>query len=383
MKKIWHAFLKQPKHWRILPLVILALISIKPAIFTWNLVWSGKYFNQESRRAESHMYAAILSRPSAFHGFKKYNWNSAARLLMKSIVMTRDLKRLDRAKLPPPDRRRLKETFRNNLHLHHLFPGFLPRASRPENLDPLSLELLSNSTLNQLNKAAFENHLSRLSREFLLNTADYCKWKGNAQMAESLVTAAGVYRTDRTYRPYRSARPRKPLPSYIPPGGFDENWVYLDMANKKPYGEGSFTMDVVQIGSVEALRLMGFYTGKLKGRSPARGGVGLKKTIAVDRGFYRFSLYYVTRTGREAASFRLGGGLPEYGLPPTGDQWNRVDYYIDNMSSGIDTLRPMIRMKGTGALWLSGVQLVKLEESPPHGPQFPLALERFIPEDAP
>lgn len=383
MKKIWHALLKQPKHWRILPLAILALLSVKPAIFTWNLVCSGKYFNDRPYRAESHMYAAILSRPAAFHGFKKYNWNSAARLLMKSVVKTRDLSRLDRAKPSPSDRKRIKESFRNNLYLHRLFPGFLPEARRPENLDPLSLEFLADSMLNRLNKAAFENHLSRFSREFLLNVADYCKWKGNAQMAESLTAAAGVYRTDRTYRPYRTSRPRKPRVSYIPPGDFERNWVYLDMANKKPYAEGSFTVDVTQIGNLEAVRLMGFYTRKAKGRSPARGGLRLKRPLAIGKGYFRFSLYYLTRTGREAASFHLGGGLSEYGLPPTGDRWVRADYYIDNMSPVIQTLRPMVRMKGTGALWFSGVRLVKLEEPPPQDSRPPLELERFVPEDVP
>lgn len=381
MEKKWQAFLKQPKQWRLLLLIIIALISIKPAIFTWNLIWSGNYFRTKPSHAEKHMYAAVFSRPAAFHAFKKYDWNTAARLLIKSIIVSRDLERLEKAELTATDRQRLKSRFQNNLYLQHLFPGFLPPANHPEHLDQLSLEFLADARLNRLNKEALENYLSRMSREFLLNLADYCKWEGNPQLAESLTAAAGFYREDKTYRPYRTYKTDKTYRSYLPPSTFPENWVFSNMANQQPFAEGSFTMDVLHWDGIDVIRLMGFYTRQMKGRADARGGIRLNSPLTIDRGYFRFTLYYATRTGNEGASFMLAQALPEYGLPSTREQWVRMDYYLDNSSAAFNTIRPIIRMKGTGAFWISGVQLVKLEKPPRSHLDSPLVFERFLVED--
>jgi hypothetical protein len=363
MSEKWKALREAGKYWKHLLLIVLLLASVKPAVLTWYLIRAGAYFRVQPKAAEGHMFSAILHRPAAYHAFKKYNLATADRLLLKSLVKTREFHRLEEANLSPQGLARLKQQAKNNLYLLYLFPRFINEVRQPENLDTLSLELLANPAANPLSRQVFDLHLTSLSRGFKENMADYCQWQGNPAMAEYWNKAV-----DAPIRPGTAGPPD--LERLLLTSGFGSDkeirtaWRFANMANVKPFGDGSFTMGRDRIGDGHVLRLMGFFTDNRTARTPARAGAWYAKPIPVTGRIYRFSFYYATRTGHEKPSFFLANNLPEQFLPHTKGQWIKVEFYIRNQDNRFKQLRPLVRMWGTGSMWVDDVELTELTGPP-------------------
>lgn len=377
--------------------VILVLISIKPALFTWHLIGAGSDYRLDKQRAAVHMYKCLLIKPSVYKAFKKHHRPTADGLVIKSAIYNNDIHRLRDAHPEPADIARIKSTFKDDFYLGHLFPGFMRGAQgkkpNPEHLDDVTLEILADPSMNPLTISILKKIVPGFSRDFAENLADFCQWKGNRQLVDFLA-AAGIEKNSLNKPAFvplnlqqSTARLKEILPGKYKQGafrfggnlltspGFDDikktgrNWRFSDMTDYKPFAAGSFTMGPDSAGKNGMLRIMGFFVAKEKNRANPRGGAWYKKRIPIDAGHYLFSFDYAAKTGKENPSFYLGKSIGEKRLPPTNGGWKKVIFILDNTGAKLKILKPLIRMWGTGSLWIDNVFLAKIEFT---GPSIPI-----------
>ncbi|MCP5046817.1 MAG: hypothetical protein GY940_06575 [bacterium] len=364
----WNGFRSYKKYWKYFLAAIVLLLSIKPALLTWHLAQSGRHHRVHQTEAGEHMTAVLRHRPSAYHAFKKYGPAAADRLLMKLLIDTKEFHWLTDASLTPVDLARIKAAFKNNLYLHRLFPGFIDTVRHPENPDPLSLELLADPAANGLSEEVFREYIPSLPDEFKANVAGFCRWKGNEELIKSWTWTIPDSLDSATEPP---PMPLKPVetknnllnsPGFDSAEGFKTHWVFSNMAGSPPFADGSFTMGQQPLGQNKVLRIMGFFSGGQTPRTQSRAGAWYKKAVPVTKGYYVFSFDYATATGSESPSFYLWKKIREQKLPAIPGHWRNVIFVLDNTGGRHKWLKPLIRMWGTGSLWVDNVCLLKVTD---------------------
>jgi len=370
-----------------LALVVLVLVSIKPAIFTWHLIRAGNDYRPCKQQAAAHMYKCLLLKPSVYRAFKKYHPGTADNLVIKSAIYNKNIDRLKDSRPEPADISRIKSTFKDNFYLRHLFHRFLQgvRGQNPENLDDVSLELLADPTMNTLTISIFKKIAPSFSRDFVENLGDFCRWKGNHRLADYLTVAHDIEKkipakpalpslnrqksTDRLKEilPIKYKRANILLeknllksPGFNDGKEIERHWYFSDMAGFNPFADASFTMGPDSIEKNGVLRVMGFFVDNKQSKSNARGGAWCKKRIPIKTGHYLFSFDYTTKTGKEGPSFYLGEGIGEKRIPAADGKWKKAIFILDNAHGKLKFVKPLIRIWGTGSLWVDNVFLARV-----------------------
>ncbi len=87
---------------------------------------------------------------------------------------------------------------------------------------------------------------------------------------------------------------------------FQQEWGFSKMAGNKPFADGSFIIGRDKTNGNACLRVMGFYFDTKAKKSRARGGARFNGRIPLRKSFYILSFDFLTKTGKETASFFPG-----------------------------------------------------------------------------
>jgi hypothetical protein len=385
---------------RYLLIAVVLLISIKPAIFTWNMIMANYHLHQPGHHAKAQpaVYRSLDYNPSSYKAFKKYHRETVEHLVIKSVIYQNDITLPVQLGMPKQDFSRLKKTLYDNFYFQDLIGNLHTGTDsnrKWQNLDEVSFQLLADKTMNQRTIAIFKKIGSTFDREFIENLADFCFWKKNKELYAYLMSTynihppknkwihsgllAGTEYTEsvRRLKEVMTANYNladngigKNLLEY--PGIeftksayrklFEENWTFADMAGTTPYADGSFTIGMDNKNGNGMLRIMGFWTDSARGKHRPRGGVWSKKRFAIDKGYYLFSFDYLTKTGKEKPSFYLTKGIRRVILPPANGKWKKVIFILNNSTAKHRLLKPLVRIWGTGSMWLDNVFLAKITD---------------------
>jgi len=356
---------KYLRYWKYGLALVVLLFSIKPFLFTLTLIKAGNTF--KTHQSARHLTAVILQRPSAYHALTKYDKAAADRLLLKTLIISGQYSRLKSAGPSVAEMARITETYKNNPYLHTLFPGRFPNLQESRNLDDLSLDMLADSELNDLNLQMLNIGSFNSSKEFLVNLREYCRWKKNEFMALKFNEKLSGGPLAPEFKPSGTMHPAEngnllPNPGLESQNGIVPDWVFSDMSDTKPFGPGSFTMGGDRVQGNDCLRIMGFFVGAENHVSKrARAGVWCQKSVPIGKEVYRFSFYYATGYGKEKASFFLWQNIGEHLLTHTRGEWRQAEFILDNRQGRFTNLRPLIRMWGTGILWVDNISLTTVK----------------------
>lgn len=366
----------------------ILLISVKAITFTRDLVLANYFLHENKEKAAAYMYRILCDKPFLYHALRDNQKTLVDNYIVKKAIYARfrDNKNVFAAFSRGSQEltaEHFKARYRDNFYLQYLFP---PAPSQPnwKNLDAVSLELLADKTLNSLTLTLWEKVKPFVDPKFAANLADYCRWQGNTELAERLgkdiemakpVLNAGSHTGRKSFKQLlitlkkkkkltiddlRENRPGSE--DFNDMGAFKEKWEFSCMTSGKDIRGASFTMGLDGSGENRYLRLMGFFAGGGDGgdgsdktKPSARGGAIYKETIPLSRGYYLLSFDYLTVTGREKPSFYLWKGISEAFLPPTGGNWKKAVYFLNNSTGGFTGIKPIFRMWGTGTVLIDNV----------------------------
>jgi len=372
------------RRWQIIILAVVLVISIKPVLFTWNFTRANFYLGKNQFKAGAYMVKALSYKSSVYRVFEKYAPAVVEKYLVKTAIYNNDRKLLQAYPRLIPFAA-IQAQFTDNFYLQNLL-GHIHQKRDWQHLDEVSLHLLADPQMNDLSIAIFGKISASFDRKFVRNLADFVSWKGNHSLCDYLVSTyvipstfsgvdlvgvsedesvSGLERVMRVKYRLRADRLGENLvqcPGFTDPGCTVKKWYFSGMFNGKVFSRGSFIMGTDKIGEGEGqnpvMRVMGFFSSHDANKSRPRAGVGCRKRIAVENGFYVFSFDYCTITGKERPSFFLSKGL-EKPIPSTRGQWKKVIFVLNNAFNQYEYLSPLIRMWGTGTLLVDNVFLSK------------------------
>ncbi len=377
-------------------LVLLLVISFNALRFTRHLVLSNYYLRDDRETAAAHMYGAVRIKPSVLPVFERHARSLPVNHILKRAISLKHFDGediLSRWNTPRLGVEAFKQRFGTNVYFNYLFfPAdfYRRKKARWRHLDQVALELLADPGFNTLSLEIFPKIEPGLDAAFLAGVEEYCRWRGNGALADyfekaaqgagadtpgKTVPAAPEYslsrqhllavlkKTHRTFRKNKEGHfPLEPVleETFGSPEAWPQSWYFSHMANRSPFGPGSFVMGQDSLKRNRCLRLMGFYAQKGQNPSRPRAGVRFRKQVPVGNCAYVFSFDYLTRTGKEEPSFYLWKTLGEKRLPPTGGVWKKAVFLVDNSSNRLRVLNPLVRMWGTGTVWLDNLALEKI-----------------------
>lgn len=380
----------------LVPLVAAAalFLSIKPARFTWDLVMANYYLRDNSGSSGDHMYNTLRSRPSVYRVYKKYKQSGIDDVIVKQAVYSKYNDDINIFQIFEKHDRELSRShfeipYKDNFYFRYLFsPG--PMGSEDirgnwRNLDAVSLHILADPAMNPLTLSLWEKMKFPSPRDskFAANLSDYCRWKGNTQLADHLMKTPGagtsaVGGVDRRASLLRLGEilmeknrltPGDFGANLLDDGDFDHgidsfegDWYLSKMAGFGTFPDGSFTMglDSADGNRNRYLRIMGFYTDRAPGKKKARGGAWAREKVPIQAGYYLFCFDYLTKTGKEDSSFYLWKGIDEIHLPETLGKWKKVVYFLNNADGKHTVLKPLFRMWGIGTVLIDNVYLARV-----------------------
>lgn len=371
------------KYVKIVLLTAVAIISIKPFLFTWNLILANFHLKYNKTEAGKYIINTLSYKPPVYKVFNKYSPAVVEHFLVKSAIYNNDKNRLNLYPGFLPFSA-LQKQFDDNFYFQHLL-GNIDQKKHWQCLDQVSFELLTDPRTNQLTMAIFEKIGSSFDEDFIRNLADFVSWKGNDSLCDYLeakysVQQAAVNGVDLNGYNYDDSMTglekimmakfklkRNQLgenlircPGFTDPGSTKKKWYFSKMAKTDIFSRGSFFMgtDDMGKGNNPVIRLMGFFVSHEPGKAKPRAGVRSRQRIAAQNGFYVFSFDYLTITGSERPSFWLSAGL-EKRVPPARKQWKKVIFILNNAFNDYEYIHPLIRMWGTGTLLVDNVFLSK------------------------
>lgn len=385
----------------LIPILLAAavLLSIKPALFTWDLMMANYHLWNDNGGSAGHMYDTLRTRPSVYRVYKKYRRSRIDEIIVKQAVYSkhnenRNIFETFNTHAVELSLSRFETRFKDNFYFRYLFaPGSTGKGTIEgnwKNLDAVSLDLLADPRMNALTLSLWEKMKwpGILDETFAANLADYCRWKGNTALSDRLENSTGKTFTVKRIDPsaLQGYDPRASLlrleeilfeKNKLTAGDFDTNrikngdfedsdgmfekhWYLTEMASREPYAEGSYTMGLDRAGGNCYLRIMGLYTGNVKGKSKVRGGAWAREKIPVKKGFYIFCFDYLTKTGGEDLSFYLWRGIEEPHLPETRGKWKKAVFFLNNESGEHTVLKPFFRMWGTGTVLIDNIYLARI-----------------------
>lgn len=390
LNPFWKKGFRNPKNFLLGFLVAVVLIfSIKPFLFTVGLIDAGLSAGGEDDG--SAIYKVISFKPSLYNFFNEKKPGAVESYILRSAIEENDRRILDRyADIKPEKAPGLHKRFKDNFYFHHL-TGTIDAAFPHEwnNLDNVALHILADSSKNDLTLSILEKIRTHLQPLFIRNLAEYTTWKGNSGLSKQILSRFPIDKINplppsptlefslkalENYLGFKYKLAPGGLsenllesPAFNEPSGFENDWYFSLMASKKKFAAGSFVMGLEPQSSKDnkvknnAVRIMGFYAGRKKGKSRPRAGVRYRQHLPAENGFYIFSFDYCTATGKESPSLWFARGLRENHLPVTGGQWKKVVFVLNNAFNDYPRLNPLIRMWGTGTMKVDNVFLFKVK----------------------
>jgi hypothetical protein len=370
-------------------LLVFVLVSHKAILFTWNLIFTARHFHEDKDRASVYMIRSLNYKPTVYGVYKKYKNSRIDSLIVKTAIYSRYNKNRDVFKSYKQEGlsfTHFQSIFKNNFYLKHLFDDST-EIQAYENLDSISLKILADQTMNPLSVLILEQIKQKFSEGFLNNLVDYCSWKENYPLRDYLMKTLSLNDPGGKISKIESLPMEKSIEvlnkllsekheikgislgnNLVKSGSFEDvdqiisNWNFSNMAGFKPFSDGSFTMGSCQINGNGNLRLMGFFVNNEQGKSNARGGAWYGSLIPTEKKYYLFSFDYMVKTGKERPAFWLSKGIPEQRLPPTKGKWKKVLFFFNNSKGATTFWKPLIRMWGTGSMWIDNVVLIKIPD---------------------
>lgn len=371
-------------------LAVLLLISIKAIIFTGNLILANYFLNSNNKEnAAGFMYRIICRKPVIYDSFRDFQKTLIEDFIVKKAIVAKYRQNENffeifnfAAGLKELGIERLKTIYPDNFYLQNLFPPSISESNW-ENLDTVSLELLTDKTLNPLTLSLWGKIKSNVRPEFTANLASYCRWQGNTELADyleketaplpNLFLISGSPIKNESFNQLLKIIAKKNKltgedikenlswsEDFNDMGTFKKKWDFSCIPGIKDHRSASFTMGLMGLdgtGENHCLRLMGFYAGDGKGitKPSPRGGVMHKEKLLIPKGYYLLSFDYLTVTSREKTSLYLWKGLSEVYLPHTAVQWKKMIYILDNSTEEYGVIKPFIRMWGTGTVLIDNM----------------------------
>ena len=383
---------------------VAVFVSIRPAIFTWDLVMANYQLWNKGGSSGDHIYNTLRVRPSIYRVYKKYKQSGIDNVIVKQAIYSKYNNDIDIFPIFEKYDGELalsyfENTFKDNFYFRYLFsPG--PDGSGEiqgnwKNLDAVALHILADPAMNPLTLSLWEKMKfpSSIDSKFAANLSDYCLWKGNKELGDILVNKVkqkmgetGIKEIDpslmngydsRTSFLYlvEILKEKNRLTSGDFSGNlldngdfngsidrFNREWYLSKMAGYGTFPDGSFTMglDSCESRRNRFLRIMGFFAERVPGKGKARGGAWAREKIKIQTGYYLFSFDYLTKTGKERGSFYLWKGINEIHLPETGGKWKKAIYFLNNADGKHTVLKPLFRMWGTGTVSIDNVYLARV-----------------------
>ncbi|UCH96601.1 MAG: hypothetical protein JSV88_07060 [Candidatus Aminicenantes bacterium] len=372
------------KYVKILLLVLVLAVSIKPFLFTWNFIQANLHLKKDKFKAGTYMVNALSYKSSVYKIFNLHSPWVIEHYLVKSAIYNNDKKRLD-AYSHVISSSALQTRFNDNFYFQHL-SGNIDQDKDWQHLDEVCFDLLTDPRMNQRTAAIFEEIGCSFNKGFIKNLADFVSWKDNTQLHHYLVSKYAINQSSFNSAELAGcdyqesiARVKELMwvkyklkaegmganlvqcPGFTVQRCIEKNWYFSNMADNEPFSRGSFFMGTDKIGKNQnpVIRLMGFFVTHDPGKSRPRGGVRSRQRITAENGFYVFSFDYCTITGSERPSFFLCKGM-EKRIPSTRRQWKKVIFILNNAFNTYEFLNPLIRMWGTGTLLVDNVFLAKV-----------------------
>jgi hypothetical protein len=367
--------------------VFLAVISLKPVLFTWNLIQANFYLKKDPCEAGAYMTRALVYKPPVYRIFNTYAPGVIENWLVKSAIHRQD-KTFFRAYAHLVPLEGLEARFRDNFYWQYLL-GQIDQKRDWQYLDPVSLDLLADPRMNSLTQVILEKIAASFDQDFTRNLADFAGWKGNEPLRqyltstspvqplsfdstqlsgcnyrESLAGLKSMLRVNFQLKAGEIGENLLPCPGFSQPKCREKSWYFSNLASNAHFGRGAFIMGLDTTGKDNnpVIRLMGFYAGSEPGKAKPRAGVRSRQTLLAENGFYVFGFDYFTVSGGECPSFWLCNGV-EKQLPPTQRKWKKVLFILNNAFNRYDVLNPLIRLWGTGTMLVDNVFLAKVTTS--------------------
>jgi len=366
--------------------LLFLLISIRPVLFTVNLVRTSFYLERKSPAAPAYMLKTLRYRQGVYGIFNEYAPGSMENYAVKQAVVNNNREILETFG-KTIDLKKSGEKFNDNFYVQNLF-NRLDINKDWANMDDVSFEMLADPKMNRVSTGIFKKIAKQLDRPFTKNLVDFTCWKGNHDLSHYLISLFVIGDT-----PYKNPPPLlcgfhesvaqvrdvllknyglKPgnVRKNLTRGGNFENldeysmdWRFILMAGKEPFARGSFQLGLEKIGRKsqnQVARLMGFFVEKDSDKARPRGGLRYIGKIDIETGYYVLSFDYYTKTGQESPSFHVGGKIPEKRLKPTRRTWKKIIFIIDNSGNACGKFNFNIRMWGTGSLLIDNIFLAKI-----------------------
>ncbi|MCP4152218.1 MAG: hypothetical protein GY757_31050 [bacterium] len=375
--------------WKIIrysALLVVLLVSIKAILFTWTLIKADYYYRGTKQERDYYLYKCVTLKPSVYHVFSKINQRTIDDVIARKVIYGkyRDKKNIF-AELTGTEeltQKQFSEKYRHNLYFQYLFPG--TGHGNWRNLDTVALGILADQSMNRLTEDIIKQFKPLFPVDFTENLIDYCRWQENHSLADFLLSTTVTKNKHRKIEKGPDYRDSLKLHHVLlkekygivtevlaenlvkKPGfrlsgeEFRQGWGFSKMAGRKPFSEGSFIIGPDKTSGNACLRIMGFYTGNVKEKSQARGGALLYGRIMLRKSFYIISFDYLTKTGKENASFFPGNKNKEYYLPPTNGSWHKAHLILENKNGGRGFFRPLFRMWGTGTMLVDNLVIAPL-----------------------
>lgn len=274
-----------------------------------------------------------------------------------------------------------------------------------ENFDPLFFNILKNSKLNSISYNVLIQAISskKISEGILLHLIHYLSWMKNYELAENLLNLGikenkldnssytyllrdlNIRKHENSIQVARVSMDKQRIENTLRnffnsneikvdlrmnlvfdgslnnPDSINNIWDFSDMSEGVAWSKGAFYGDFDSI-SDKSMRVMGFFIKQTENREAARAGFWYKQDIPLGDKPYLFCFRYKTLQGKEMPTFWLSYAFNKEGeLEPTDSKWREVYYFFDNKKFKIPSIKPLLRMWGTGTVWFDDICLFEIK----------------------
>lgn len=297
-------------------LIILLVFSIKPLLFTYNYFLSKYYLYvlEDSKKSEAYTLKAI-------------------RLNQKSYKYVGPGNKLDNL---------IKEAI----------------------LDKLNPEFDNEFLNNLLDFLYWQKNIkffNYIKKKHKLNDYEYIKPENVIKYKDSILKVKDILFKELNIKRELIGDNLIQSPDFEDKKNYLKYWVFSNMSNTEPFGEGAFYVNLNKISSNNVVKVINLFINNKNAKAPARGGIWYKKLININKGYYVFTFDYWTKTGKEKPKFWLLNGITIPWLPCTEKRWKKIIYILNNVNGKIKKLKPLIRMFGKGSMYIDNVCLGKLD----------------------
>lgn len=378
--------MKHKGAWIYFGMAVALLASLQPLRFAWHLGLAAYHRIDNPDSSADHMHSAIRIHAPAYRYFKKYYGGAIDHRIAHDVIYSRFRYRRSPAQSLDGSimtEKRFLQNYRENVYVHYLFspdPEFA-RFGQWQNLDPVSLRLLADPEANPISEAILTQLQKSVQPQFPIILAGYLEWVNNDKLAARVraiyhlpppTPVPEFNETQSHHRLIAFLKSRGVFPqdqledNIITNGAFDDisayrgQWNLSVMAGPPHFSDGSFIAGP-EAGAKEGgwMRIFGFYTSAKPETAAPRGGAWFRNPVCLSEGYFVFAFDYFTLTGAEKPSFFLSRGASENYLPSGAGLWRTAVLLINNSSQDAPFIKPLIRMWGTGCMFVDNVRLIQ------------------------